>query len=193
MTKDKSKKSEIGIEKDQDSLGKQANNSIFLGLGSNLPSKYGDRFDNLNLAINFLNSYGIKIIKQSSFYETLSYPNIKNPKFINIVVSVNSDLPPMDLMSVLIFIEEKLERKRSVKNDPRTCDIDIIDYKGEVKNFRYKNFDLILPHKNLIFRNFVLFPLKEIDPQWKHPITKENTSILIENLSESDKKSIKKV
>ena len=100
-----------------------------LGLGSNLPSSFGDRFENLNLAVSYLETYKIKIIKRSSFYETPSYPDIKNPKFINIVVEVSTYLSPEDLASVLIFVEEKLERKSIKKNEPRTCDIDIIDYK----------------------------------------------------------------
>ena len=65
---------------------------IFLGLGSNLPSSYGDRFANINLAISYLEVYGIKIINKSSFYETYSYPNKKNPKFINVVISIKTDL-----------------------------------------------------------------------------------------------------
>ena len=119
---------------------------IILGLGSNLSSSFGDRFDNINLAMAFLESYDIKIFKKSSFYETLSYPNQKNPKFINIVILVKTHLPPVDLMSVLIFIEEKLERKRAKKNDPRTCDIDIIDYNSQIVDFKYKNLNLTLPH-----------------------------------------------
>jgi 2-amino-4-hydroxy-6-hydroxymethyldihydropteridine diphosphokinase len=96
-------------------------------------------------------------------------------------------------MSVLIFIEEKLERKRNKKNDPRTCDIDIIDYNKQVLNFKYKHFDLTVPHKAITSRNFVLFPLKEILPTWKHPKTKEIISSLIEKLPEEDRKSILKI
>ena len=118
---------------------------IFLGIGSNLPSSFGNRFVNINLAISNLENYGVHVVKKSSFYETLSYPNNKNPKFINIVISVKTNLSPVDLMSVLIFIEEKLERKRDKKNDPRTCDIDIIDYNHQVSTFHYKNLDIVLP------------------------------------------------
>jgi len=102
-------------------------------------------------------------------------------------------LSPMDLMSVLLFIEEKLERKRNKKNNPRTCDIDIIDYNNETLDFKYKNLDLIIPHKELKSRNFVLFPLQEIYPNWKHPKTRETISELIHNLDEEDRKSILKV
>ena len=166
---------------------------IFLGLGSNLPSKYGDRFTNINLAISSLEGYGIKVIKKSSFYETPSYPNKENPKFINAVILVETILPPIDLMSVLIFIEEKLERKRGKKNDPRTCDIDIIDYNSQILNLRYNNLDFTVPHKELSSRNFILFPLQEISPMWKHPKTKEIISVLLQKLNEEDKNSILKI
>ena len=166
---------------------------IFLGIGSNLSSSFGDRFKNINLTMSYLEGYEIQIIKKSNFFETYSYPNKDNPKFINIVISVKTHLSLVDLMSVLLFIEGKLERKRNKKNDPRTCDIDIIDYNNQVLDFKYKNLNLTVPHKELIFRNFVLLPLQEISPEWKHPVTKENISTLINKLPEEDKKSILKI
>ena len=166
---------------------------IFLGLGSNLPSKYGDKFTNINLAISSLDAYGIKVIKRSSFYKTPSFPDTENPKFINVVILVESNLLPLDLMSTLLFIEEKLGRKRVKKNDPRTCDIDIIDYNSQVLNLKYNNLDFKVPHKELASRNFVLFPLREISPMWKHPKTKETINNLIQKLNKVDKNSILKI
>ena len=166
---------------------------ILLGLGSNLSSNFGDRFKNIDLAVSALNEYGIQVIKKSSYYESLSYPNKENPKFINIVLEAETHLAPEDLASVLIFIEESLERKRKKKNDPRTCDIDIIDYNNQIINFKYKDLDFTVPHEKLIYRNFVLFPLQEIYPDWIHPQTKEPISVLIENLSKEDKNSILKI
>tara|TARA_Y100000590_G_scaffold138641_1_gene158736 strand:- start:9380 stop:9892 length:513 start_codon:yes stop_codon:yes gene_type:complete len=166
---------------------------ILLGLGSNLQSRYGNRFDNIDLAISSLSGYGLKIIKQSSYYESPSYPNKENPKFINVVVLAETDLPPTDLASVLIFVEEKLERKRSKKNDPRTCDIDIIDYKSQILNFKYQKHEFTVPHEKIVNRNFVLFPIEEIIPTWIHPKTKEPINVLIEKLSNEDKNSILKV
>ena len=166
---------------------------ILLGLGSNLSSSFGDRFQNIDLAVSALEGYGIQLKKKSSYYESLSYPNKSNPKFINIVIGIETHLPPEDLASVLIFIEESLERKRKKKNDPRTCDIDIIDYKGQIIDFKYKDLDFIVPHKKLIYRNFILYPLHEILPNWKHPKTKELISVLIEKLSNEDKNSILKI
>ena len=166
---------------------------FLLGLGSSLSSSFGDRFKNIDLAILYLELYKIKIIRKSSFYETPSYPDIKNPKFINIVVEVSTYLPPEDLASVLIFVEGKLERRRIKKNEPRTCDIDIIDYNGKVMEFTYKNLIFKVPHEKLIYRNFVLFPLQEIAPKWVHPKTKDSIDVLINKLSNEEKKSILKI
>ena len=88
---------------------------IFIGIGSNLPSSFGNRFKNIELAMSFLKNKGIKIIKKSSFYETFSQPNKSDPKFINIAVSVETEMQPVDLMRTLITIEEKLGRKREKK------------------------------------------------------------------------------
>ena len=163
---------------------------IILSLGSNLPSSSVDIFHNLELAILYLKKYEMKIINKSSYFETPSYPNEKNPKFINIAVSLESTLDPINFASVIIFIENKLERVRDKKNDPRTCDIDIIDFNNEIKISKYKDFELIVPHKELSNRNFVLFPLQEIIPTWKHPKTGEIVSTLIQKLSAEDRKSI---
>ena len=166
---------------------------ILLGLGSNLPSIFGDRFQNIDLAVSTLEGYGVQLKKKSSYYESLSYPNKRNPKFINIVIEIETYLPPEDLASVLIFIEESLERKRNKKNDPRTCDIDIIDYNSQIIDFKYKDLDFTVPHTKLIYRNFILYPLQEILPDWKHPKTKELISVLIEKLPKEDKNSILKI
>jgi len=155
---------------------------IFIGIGSNLPSRFGDRFKNIDFAISFLQEKGVKLIKKSSFYETFSQPNRSDPKFLNVVILVETSLSPVELMLFLISIEEKLGRKRNKKNDPRTCDLDIIDFNGIVKNFKIDNFELVLPHKGLIDRNFVLHPLKEVCSNWNHPKTKKSINVLIDNL-----------
>jgi len=166
---------------------------ILLGIGSNLSSSFGDRFKNIDLAVSYLQKYKIKIKKRSNYYESPSYPNKEKPKFINIVVEIETHLLPTDLASVLILIEEKLERKRIKKNDPRTCDIDIIDYNNKIFNFKYKNFEFTVPHKKLIYRNFVLIPLQEVLPNWRHPKNKELVNILIKKLPKEEKNSILKI
>ena len=166
---------------------------ILLGVGSNLSSSFGNRFKNIDLAISALNQHGLITIKKSSYYESLSYPDINKPKFINIIIEMKTDLTPEDLAGIIIFIEESLERKRVNKNDPRTCDIDIIDFNNKILDFNYKNLKFSVPHKMIKFRNFVLYPLQEIKPNWQHPKTKDLVVDLIENLNDQDKKSILKV
>ena len=166
---------------------------IFIGIGSNLPSKYGNRFKNIELAISFLEKKGVKVLKKSSFYESPAYPNKNDPKFINVVVEVSSSLTKENIASILIKIENSIERKRNIKNAPRTCDIDILDFKNLALTFKYENLIFTVPHKRIISRNFVLYPLKEIAPNWKHPLTKEHIDVLINNLPNEDKKSILKI
>ena len=68
-----------------------------------------------------------------------------------------------------------------------------VDYDGKVMNFSYKNLTFKVPHEKIIYRNFVLFPLQEIVPNWIHPETKDSIDVLINKLSNEDKKSILKV
>ncbi len=153
---------------------------IFLGIGSNLDSKFGDRYNNIRRTLKLIQEEKIVVKKISKFYETPSYPNKKNPKFINIVIEIEYNLDPEMLLKKIFLIEKKMERKRNTKNEPRTCDIDIIDFKGLIKNQK----NLVLPHPKMHKRNFVLFPLKEINPQWIHPILNKKIDFFINNLSQ---------
>ena len=80
-------------------------------------------------------------------------------------------------------IEKKIGRYKTKKNDPRVCDIDIIDYNSDIIK---KDF-ITLPHSRCHIRNFVLYPIKEIDPKWSHPIFKKNAQFLIDNLSQKSR------
>jgi 2-amino-4-hydroxy-6-hydroxymethyldihydropteridine diphosphokinase len=167
----------------QDIYENQAN-KVFLAIGSNL----GDRFRNIELAKMMLSDNKIKILKSSSFYETLSWPNIKNPKFLNVVLEIETNLRPLSLLDLCKKIEKSLGRKKSKKNSPRVCDIDILDY-GK----RNENNGINLPHPRLHQRNFVLIPLFEISKKWTHPKFKDHIKTLILKLSKKDITSIKKI
>ena len=112
----------------------------FLSIGSNL----GNKKRNIQFAKFKLEKNNIKIIKSSNNYESLSWPNQKNPKFINIVLKIKTYLSPYDLMKKCLIIENELGRVRKIKNEPRTCDIDIIDYDGKI-NSKLSAFDLTPP------------------------------------------------
>ena len=85
-----------------------------------------------------------------------------------------------DLLKKIKLIEKKLGRIKTKKNDPRIIDIDIIDFNSTIKD----NGTLILPHPKCHLRNFVLFPILQIDPNWSHPILKKNARFLINKLSQ---------
>ena len=156
---------------------------IHLNIGSNLNSVFGSRFDNIIIATNLLVESKVKINKISNFYETPSYPNQKLPKFLNIGVSANYEKNHFDLLKILKLIEKKLGRITTKKNDPRIIDIDIIDFNGLLKD----SDKLILPHPKSHLRNFVLYPILEIDPKWSHPILKKNAQFLINKLSQKSR------
>ena len=100
---------------------------IFINIGSNLDSKKGDRFFNLNKSLELIKLQNVRIIKTSSIYETPSYPNVKYPKFLNIGLQIECNYSPQELIKIFNKIEKKLQRIRGKKNQQRNCDIDIID------------------------------------------------------------------
>ena len=156
---------------------------IHLNIGSNLNSIYGSRHDNILIATQLLIESKLQINKISNYYETPSYPNQKLPKFINIGVLANYNYSLLKLQKTINLIEKKIGRIRTKKNDPRVIDIDIIDFNGQIKNSKY----LTLPHPRAHLRNFVLYPILEIDPKWSHPILKKNAQFLINNLSQKSR------
>ena len=163
-------------------------NIAYLAIGSNL----GDRLQNINITKFKIVSQKVKIVQSSSNYESVSWPNSKNPKFINVVISVETLLSPRQLLKYCNKIENDLGRIRKLKNEPRVCDIDIIDFNNKIFNSKKKNY-LILPHPEIKKRNFVLLPLYEISKAWKHPKTKENISELISSLNVDDLSAIKRL
>ena len=156
---------------------------IHINIGSNLSSKFGSRFDNITIAINLIAEAKIKIKKISNFYETPSYPNQNFPKFINIGIVIKFEKDYLKLLKVVNLIEKKIGRLKSKKNNPRIIDIDIIDFDGA----KIESNQITLPHPKSHLRNFVLYPILEIDPNWSHPISKKNVRFLIDKLSQKSR------
>ena len=157
---------------------------VYLGIGSNL----GDRKSNIENAKIMLSDENVKIIQSSNYYETPSWPNPNKPKFYNIVVKVKTNLNVIDLLNFCKNIEKSLGRKKTPKNSPRECDIDILDY-----NNRFDDKGINVPHPKMHKRNFVLIPLFELDKNWHHPKTNKSIEKLIFSLPNSDITSIKQI
>ena len=172
--------------KKQDILENQARQA-YLAIGSNL----GNKINNIEITKFELEKYKIKILKSSSNYISVSWPDPSMPNYINIIIKIKTNLAPLELLKICNLIELKLGRIRFKKNSPRTCDIDIIDYNKIILN--EKNGQLILPHPRMNKRNFVLLPLFELDKSWKHPKTRLNIVNLINSLPVKDLRSIKQI
>ena len=132
----------------------------YLGFGSNL----GDREENIRRAVERL-SESVCGIQTSSLYETEPWGYLDQPKFLNMVCRCLTRLEPEELLSVCRELETLAGREPSFKYGPRVLDVDILAYGDAV----VKTGSLAIPHSALHERAFVLAPLAEIAPQWRHP------------------------
>ncbi len=137
-------------------------NKAYLLLGGNID----DRLRNFNKAIELLQYEIGKIIESSGIYETAAWGNLDQPVFLNQVLVIETVLSAEKIMDKILFIENKMGRIRTQKNAPRIIDIDILFYNNKI----IKTRNLTIPHPEIQNRNFVLYPLKEIIPQFKHPV-----------------------
>ena len=150
--------------------------SVFLGIGSNL----NKRIQNCNNTLLEISKIS-KIVELSSLYESEAVGVENQPKFINAVVKIQTELMPHNLLDSLKSIEKKLGRKKSVRWGPRIIDLDILFYDDLIINEE----KLVIPHPRLHERRFVLLPLIEIDSNFKHPRMNMTVSELLTNLDHS--------
>ncbi len=145
----------------------------YIGIGSNL----GDREKNIKKAISLLKKdKKIRLIRRSRIYETEPLGGPPQGKFLNGVVKIKTEYPPLELLDRLKRIECLLgRRKGAIKWAPRTIDLDILLYGKCV----IKNEDLTIPHPEIKKRLFVLKPLSEISPLFRHPLLKKTISQLL--------------
>ena len=138
--------------------------TVYLSLGSNV----GDREANLRAAIEQLRSPKIDVKRISSVYETAPVDLEDQPKFLNVVVEIETELFPMQLFSITQRIEQQLGRERRVEKGPRTIDIDILLF----GRFLIESPKLVVPHPRMHQRRFVLEPMAELAPELRHPALK---------------------
>ena len=160
-----------------------------LALGSNLPFKNNLPEQNIKDAYEILIKNNIKILKKSNIYKSEAYPNKNDPEFCNSAISIDTNLEPKKLLELILKIEENFERKRGVKNSPRTLDIDIISFEKEVID----DSNLKIPHSEIHKRLFVLLPLQDLDENWKHPILDKSVASMIKEFDQNDLNTVKKI
>lgn len=155
---------------------------ILIGLGANLPSDAGPPADTLKRALGELERHGVEIRRVSFFYKTPAWPDPADPAFVNAVAAVQTRLQPVELLMLLHGVETALGRLRSAPNAPRTLDLDLLDYDGQALDTPR----LVLPHPRVAARSFVLVPLRDVAPDWRHPVTGQGVEELLAALPDRD-------
>lgn len=155
---------------------------IYVALGANLPSeKYGPPKATLEAAIGVLDAQPIRIIDCSPFYESAPVPRSDQPLFVNAVVAVETQLPSRELMERLHQIEAEFGRVRRNLNEARPLDLDLIAYHDKIADG--SKGGPVLPHPRMSLRPFVLLPLQDIAPEWRHPESGTGIGEMVKNLT----------
>ncbi len=154
---------------------------ILIGLGANLPGPDGaTAHENLLKALEFLRQKDIKVQRVSPFYKSEPVPPSGQPWFVNAVAALETSLSPNQVLKALHRIEEELGRTRRIKNEARVIDLDLLDYNGRVLS--QDEAALVLPHPRMHLRHFVLQPLHDLDPGWRHPVFGKTAEELLQEL-----------
>lgn len=170
---------DVGIEETLD-----LEQAVIVALGCNDKGAWTSCREALEAALARFRSEGIDVVARSGWWSSLAWPDPSDPPFLNGVVIVRTDHEPHALMAALGRIEDAFGRRRSVRNAPRTLDLDLIAYgrsSGDLEG-------LILPHPRAAERRFVMGPLAEIAPDWRHPTGGRTARELA--ASASDRKSV---
>ncbi|HEV3223038.1 MAG TPA: 2-amino-4-hydroxy-6-hydroxymethyldihydropteridine diphosphokinase [Puia sp.] len=147
----------------------------------------GDRFLHMQQARTNIELICGQLLQVSSLYETEPWGNTDQPDFLNQVILIDTKLSPEELLRAILSIEKKGGRKRTVKNAPRTIDIDILFYNDLI----LEKPGLSIPHPRIADRRFVLEPLNEISPEFIHPVIGKTIHRLL--LECKDELAVKKI
>lgn len=177
-----------------------------VALGGNATSQVGSPQKTLWAAIKRLEGMNLTIRNVSRFYQTPCFPVGAGPDYINAAISVSTALSPTELLQVLHAVEAEFGRERLERWGTRTLDLDLLAYdqqiwpnKGVYDSWRNLPLEtqkkrapeeLILPHPRLHERAFVLIPLNDIAPEWRHPVLGLNVKEMVNKLAIDDRKAV---
>jgi 2-amino-4-hydroxy-6-hydroxymethyldihydropteridine diphosphokinase len=156
---------------------------IIVGLGANVSGPWGTPRDTVKRAFEELDRRGVALLRASRLLVTQPFGKRNQPPFVNAVAEIATHLPPEALMRRLHEIEFAAGRRRGIRWGPRTLDLDLLDYHGLIRKPAYPVWGgrrpLLLPHPGIEERLFVLQPLAEIAPQWRHPVSRKRPRELL--------------
>jgi len=152
---------------------------IIVAIGSNLSSKtYGLPENNCIECLKILKKVFF-VKKVSKFYKSEPIPKSDQQWYVNGVIEICTNLYPQDILNKLFSIENHFKRTRKIRNEPRVIDLDLISYKNKTIN----NKSLIIPHPRMHQRKFVIRPICDLDPNWKHPVLKIKANVLLKSVA----------
>lgn len=177
-----------------------------IAIGGNQPSSAGTSLDTLKSALDKFGNESLQIRKMSNWYQTPAFPADSGPDFVNAAVAIETRLSPDLALKALHRIEHELGRTRDDRWEPRVCDLDLISYNDIIApdletytHWQSLDFssqttltppELILPHPRVQDRAFVLVPLKDVAPNWCHPVSKLSIQEMLSQLPQQDIKDI---
>lgn len=141
--------------------------AVIVALGSNLAGSYASSRQLLDAALGRFDEIGLQVVKASRWWRSPAWPDPSAPDYLNGAAIVETDRSPVEVLAGLLELERAFGRERGRPNAPRTLDLDLIAYGRR----REDTVGLILPHPRAHLRAFVMGPLAEIAPAWRHPIT----------------------
>jgi 2-amino-4-hydroxy-6-hydroxymethyldihydropteridine diphosphokinase len=165
-----------------------------IALGANLGSAARGPRETLEAALEALDAEGVTVLRRSRWYRTPAFPAGSGPDYVNGAAALASDLAPESVLARLHAVEAAMGRARDRRWGPRHCDLDLIASgmqvrpdTGTVRAWIARTGDaqlalppgLILPHPRLQDRAFVLRPLADVAPDWRHPIIGETIAALL--------------
>jgi 2-amino-4-hydroxy-6-hydroxymethyldihydropteridine diphosphokinase len=145
----------------------ESDREIVVALGGNLRSGSNSSLDVLDRAFDAFPKMGLVVKAKSSFWRSVAWPNPNDPPYLNAVCLVETTLSPARLLAVLHDLEGRFGRERGPINAPRVLDLDLIAYGRTIDPVGPP----ILPHPRAHLRRFVMGPLAQIAPDWRHPVS----------------------
>ncbi len=146
---------------------------ILIGIGSNLEGPWGPPSETVRRAFAALDERPLRLLKASRAILTAPYGRTDQPDFVNAVAEIETGIEPRPLLAHLHAIERRAGRQRTVHWGPRTLDLDLLDHHGLILTGDERTVagrPLVLPHPGIPERAFVLAPIAEIAPEWRHPV-----------------------
>lgn len=159
-------------------------NRIFVSVGANIPGAWGSPSATIVRCLKELERLGFKRLAVSSPYRTKPVGIRAQPDFMNMVIEMSCDRLPRDIIKAFKLLEHMAGRRGGPRNGPRALDLDLLAYRDWIVNWptpRHRP-PLVLPHPFLAERAFVLVPLAEIAPHWRHPVTGETARRMLARL-----------